>query len=139
MLELCLEIIEGVDMYLRSLSKDNDHHIFCDDEDLILYADTTPDEMLDYTKKMLVVFLKKTPSNFKIDIDTLLLMSVVSFILSIKYNLDCGLCKPYSIIWNIIENEYEVELDYIDLLQKSIRMERKILEQTNFFVNKIDL
>ena len=138
MYRICMEIIEGVDMYLRSLTKDNDFHIFCDDEDIILYRDTTPDEMMEYTKQNLADFLKTVNPLDKIYKDTLLVMFVVSFILSIKCYLDCGLSKPYSIIWGIIENEFENEysLDFSWVLKKSIDMEKKILEKTNFFVKQ---
>ena len=136
-----MEIIEGVDMYLRSLPKDNDYHIFCDDEDIVLYSDTTPDEMIEYTKKTLSDFLRTVSPEYKIDKDTLLVMFVSCFILSIKFYLDCGICKPYSTVWGIIENEFEFETDFSRLLKKSISMEKEILEKTNFFsqMYKIDL
>lgn len=131
-----MEIIEGVDMYLRSLPKDNDYHIFCDDEDIVLYGDTTPDEMIEYTKKTLSDFLRTVSPEYKIDKDTLLVIFVSCFILSIKFYLDCAVCKPYSTVWGIIENEFEFETDFSRLLKKSISMEKEILEKTNFFVDK---
>ena len=128
-----MEIIERVDMYLRSLPKDNDYHIFCDDEDIVLYSDTTPDEMIEYTKKTLSDFLRTVSPEYKIDKDTLLVMFVSCFILSIKFYLDCSVCKPYSTVWGTIENVFERDLSH--LLKKSIRMEKEILEKTNFFVD----
>ena len=90
------------------------------------------------SKKNLADFLKTVNPQDKIYKDTLLVMFVVSFILSIKCYLDCGLSKPYSIIWGIIENEFENEysLDFSWVLKKSIDMEKKILEKTNFFVKQ---
>lgn len=108
-----MEIIERVDMYLRSLPKDNDYHIFCDDEDIVLYSDTTPDEMIEYTKKTLSDFLRTVSPEYKIDKDTLLVMFVSCFILSIKFYLDCSVCKPYSTVWGIIENEFERDLSHL--------------------------
>ena len=138
-----MEIIEGVDMYLRSLAKDNDYHIFCDDEDIMLYTDTTPDEIMEYTKKTLSDFLRTVNPEYKINKETLIVMFVSSFILSIKFYLDCVVFKPYSTVWGIIENEFEneFETDFSRLLKKSIKMEKEILEKTNFFseMYKIDL
>lgn len=135
MYRICMEIIEGVDMYLRSLPKDNDYHIFCDEEDIILYSDTTPDEMMEYTRQTLTDFLRTVNPEYKIDKDTLLVMFVSSFILSVKFYLDCGVSRPYSTVWGIIENEFEFDRDLSHLLKKSISMEKEILQKTNFFVD----
>jgi hypothetical protein len=141
MYRICMDMIEGIDMYLRSLTKENDFHIFCDEKDIILYRDTTPHEMMEYTRKTLTDFLKTISPCYKIDKDTLLVICVSCFILSVKFYLDCGLCKPYSVVWGIIENEFDnpCETDFSFLLKRSIYMEKKILKETNFFVDKIDL
>ena len=135
MYRICMEIIEGVDMYLRSLPKDNDYHIFCDEEDIILYSDTTPDEMMEYTRQTLTDFLRTVNPEYKIDKDTLLVMFVSSFILSVKFYLDCGVSRPYSTVWGLIETEFEFDRDLSHLLKKSISMEKEILQKTNFFVD----
>jgi hypothetical protein len=135
-----ISIIKTVDYYLRSIDPNNigyyqNFYPFIDDQDISLYNDTDKTMVLNFT---VGIILKS-----KMDISnrtTSILIFIVSYILTLKYLTDCTLYKPYSFfrdfILEISDIKYKIIHNKKEYLKKMIKIERRILNNINYFVKQ---
>ena len=89
-------IIKVIDSYIRSIDQTNidkyeEFYPFIDYDDILLYKDVERTTIINYT----VGIILKSDLDLRND-KNMFFVSMVSFILTIKYMTDCSVYKPYS-------------------------------------------
>lgn len=129
----CICVIKTIDSYIRSINEKNideyeDLYPFIDYNDISLYKDTDTTTILNYT----VGIILKSNLHLK----NLQSISIVSYILTVKYITDCCVYKPYTFLINFfteILEEKIVKENRKKFVEQSMKMERKILKNINYF------
>lgn len=131
----CIFVIKTVDSYIRSIEEkdiDNyeDFYPFIDYNDISLYKDIDRTTILNYTVGIIL--------NSDLDLKNsknLEVISIVSYILTLKYITDCCIYKPYSFLIDFITEIINKEpiKDKKKFIKQAIRLERKILQNINYF------
>ena len=129
----CICVIKTIDSYIRSINEKNideyeDLYPFIDYNDISLYKDTDTTTILNYT---VGIILKSN-----LDLKDLQSISIVSYILTVKYITDCCVYKPYTFLINFfteILEEKIVKENRKKFVEQSMKMERKILKNINYF------
>lgn len=133
-------IIKLIDSYIRSIDQDNidkyeEFYPFIDYDDILLYQDVERTTIINYT----VGIILKSELDLKND-KNMFFVSMVSFILTIKYMTDCSVYKPYSFFIDFVRELNSVETiennignNKTKFIQKIIRLERRLLNNINYF------
>jgi hypothetical protein len=145
---LSISLVKSIDTYIRNIDLSNiddyqEYYPFISEIDILLYNDIDKSSIINYTISIML--------SSKIDIknqENILYVCIVSYILSLKYISDCAIYKPYSFLINFIEDfafedirnilfykykKYKYNKAYKKILKRMIKIESKILSNTNFF------
>ena len=136
----CINIIDYIESYIRSIKRKNinkykDFYPFIDYEDLSLYKDIDKKIVIDYT----VGIILKSDLDLSVS-KNLILVSIASYVLTIKYITDCSAYKPYSFLFDFIR-KIDITNIFVDnmgnnkkkYLTNIIKLERRLLDNINYF------
>lgn len=137
----CIYVVKTIDAYIRSIDENNideydDFYPFTDYNDISLYKDIDKTTIINYT----VGIILKSDLDLKND-KNMFFVSIVSYILTIKYITDCSLYKPYTFFLNFLKEleltetplESKIDKNKKIILEKIIKLERIILDNINYF------
>lgn len=133
----CISVIKTIDSYIRSIEEKDiddyeDFYPFIDYNDISLYKDVDRDTIINYT----VGIILKSNLDLK-NIKNIQSISMVSYILTIKYITDCCVYKPYTFFIDfftqVINNGEMKEDDKKSFIKKAMRLETRILQNINYF------
>lgn len=116
----CIDILTNIDVYLKN-RETYDENFFFDENDHQLYKDA--DNVIDNTKVLVSNVLSKI--KYK-NIEELINIIVVCYILSIKFHTDCVIYKPYTFVCNILEFDEKN-------VKNMVKVEKRVLNELNFF------